>query len=113
MKLTTLFVHNVTIIVLNVKPIQDVLFVLKEEKTFQTAYVSSIPMIMPEIVNHVLTNVKDVTIPTLNVKDVLDQTELMLQPVIVNKDIGKTVSLRPVQNVLVNVTLVLTVALIV
>jgi len=108
MKLTLLSVHNVTIIVLNVKPIQVVPFVLKEEKVYQIVSVPLILMITPEFVNHVLTDVKDVTILSLNVGNVLVLTELMLQLVIVSPDIGKMVSLKLAQNVPVNVTLVLT-----
>jgi hypothetical protein len=107
MKLMLLSVHYVITIVLNVSLIQVVLSVLSEEKISQIAYVFSIVMIMLEIVNHVPTNVKDVVILLLNVGCVLVLTELMLQLVIVLKDISKMVSLKLVQNVPVNVTLVL------
>jgi hypothetical protein len=107
MKLTLLSVHNVTIIVLNVLLIQVVPSVLSAEKVSQTVYVCSIVMIMLEFVNHVLTNVKDVAILSLNVGNVPVITESMLQLVIVWVDIGKMVSLKLAQNVPVNVTLVL------
>jgi len=113
MMLMLLSVHNVTTIVLNVSPIQVVPSVLKEEKTFQIVYACSIVMITVVIVNHVLTNVKDVVNHFLHVGNVLVKTELMFQLVIVCPDIGKMDSLKLVQNVLANVTLVLTVVLIV
>merc|ERR1712100_688325 len=87
MNLMLLSVHYVTIIVLNVKLIQDVPSVLKAEKVSQTVYVHSILMIMPEFVNHVLTNAKDVATLSLNVGNVLVLTELMHQLVTVCKDI--------------------------
>lgn len=107
MKFILLSVHNVIIIVLNVLVIQVVMVVLLTEIQFQTVHVSSIGMITPEFVNHVLINVTVVSI-MMNVTDVqLMLTESMPQLVTVMLDFMKLV-LNNVQNVLVLVTPVLT-----
>jgi len=105
MKLVLLFVQSVLTDVLLVPNMKPVSLVLLTELTHHIVLVTVISGITMELVNHVITNVKDVAMLLLNVTIVLE-IELMLQPVIVQVDSGKMDSLKNVQNVTANVLLV-------
>jgi hypothetical protein len=107
MKPTLLSVQLVTIIVLNVKPTQVVPFVVPTDLVSQTVYVTTTGMMMLVSVKNVPTNVMDVQFLKTTVTSVLVKIELMPQLVTVVKDISKMVSVKLVQNVLADVTLVL------
>jgi len=90
-----------------VKPTQVVPFVVPTDLVSQTVYVTTTGMMMPVSVKNVPTNVTDVQFLMTTVTSVLVITESMPQLVTVVKDISKTVSVKLVQNVLADVTLVL------
>jgi len=105
MKLVLLSVQSVPTDVLLVPHMKPVSPVTLTELTHHTVPVTVISGITMVLVNHVITNVKDVSMLLPNVLCVL-VIELMLQPVIVKAVSGKMVSLKNVQNVTANVPLV-------